>query len=106
MLPQTSQSTRRMEGPHKSPHKLPEQVTRQVPEQAPEQVQDLLHTNNTLIIELIKVIGNEEYQLNESGEVQLSAAIKKNLIPSDNCDEQGVLLLSDFDKFIEGLENH
>ena len=31
-------------------------------------------------------------QLNESGEVQLSAAIKKILIPSDNCDEQGVLL--------------
>ena len=31
-------------------------------------------------------------QINDSGEVQLSAAIKKNLIPSDNCDEQGVLL--------------
>ena len=29
-------------------------------------------------------------QLDESGEVQLSAAIKKILIPSDNCDEQGV----------------
>ena len=27
-----------------------------------------------------------------SGEVQLSEAIKKILIPSDNCDEQGVLL--------------
>ena len=34
--------------------------TEQVPEQVPEQAQDLLHTNNTLIIELIKVIGNEE----------------------------------------------
>ena len=31
-------------------------------------------------------------QLDESGEVQLSAAIKKILIPSDNCDEQGVLM--------------
>ena len=31
-------------------------------------------------------------QINDSGEVQLSAAIKKILIPSDNCDEQGVLL--------------
>jgi len=31
-------------------------------------------------------------QLNESGEVQLSAAIRKIRIPSDNCDEQGVLL--------------
>ena len=31
-------------------------------------------------------------QINESGEVQLSAAIKKLLIPSDNCDEQGVML--------------
>ena len=29
-------------------------------------------------------------QINDSGEVQLSAAIKKFLIPSDNCDEQGV----------------
>ena len=29
-------------------------------------------------------------QINDSGEVQLSAAIKKILIPSDNCDEQGV----------------
>ena len=43
----------------------PEQVTRQVPEQAPEQVQDLLHTNNTLIIELIKVIGNEELSVSQ-----------------------------------------
>ena len=31
-------------------------------------------------------------QLNESGELQLSAVIKKFLVPSDNCDEQGVLL--------------
>ena len=31
-------------------------------------------------------------QIDESGEVQLSAAIKKILIPSDNCDEQGVLM--------------
>lgn len=34
--------------------------TGQVPEQAPEQVRDLLHTNNPLIVELIKVIGDEE----------------------------------------------
>ena len=31
-------------------------------------------------------------QLNENGEVQLSEAIKKILIPSDNCDEQGVMM--------------
>ena len=31
-------------------------------------------------------------QINDNGEVQLSAAIKKILIPSDNCDEQGVLM--------------
>ena len=31
-------------------------------------------------------------QLDESGEVQLSTAIRKIRIPSDNCDEQGVLL--------------
>ena len=31
-------------------------------------------------------------QLNESGELQLSAVIKKFLVPSDNCDEQGVMM--------------
>ena len=31
-------------------------------------------------------------QIDESGEVQLSTAIRKIRIPSDNCDEQGVLL--------------
>ena len=31
-------------------------------------------------------------QIDESGEVQLSAAIRKIRIPSDNCDEQGVLM--------------
>ena len=31
-------------------------------------------------------------QLEESGELQLSAAIKKILIPSDNCDETGTIL--------------
>ena len=39
--------------------------TGQVPEQVPEQVQDLLHTNNPLIIELIKVIGNEELSVSQ-----------------------------------------
>lgn len=37
--------------------------TRQTPEQVPEQVQDLLHTNNPLIIELIKVIGEGELSI-------------------------------------------
>jgi fido (protein-threonine AMPylation protein) len=43
----------------------PEQVPEQVPEQAPEQVleQSLLHTNNPLIKELVKVIGNEELSI-------------------------------------------
>ena len=31
-------------------------------------------------------------QIDESGEVQLSTAIRKIRIPSDNCDEQGVLM--------------
>ena len=35
----------------------------QVPEQAPEQ--DLLHTNNQLIIELINIIGNEELSISQ-----------------------------------------
>jgi fido (protein-threonine AMPylation protein) len=37
----------------------------QVPEQVPEQVQDLLHTNNPLIIKLVKVIGNEELSVSQ-----------------------------------------
>lgn len=37
----------------------------QVPEQAPEQVLDLLHTKNSLVIELIKVIGNEELSISQ-----------------------------------------
>ncbi len=31
-------------------------------------------------------------QIGESGELQLFTAIKKFLIPSDNCDDQGVLM--------------
>ena len=31
-------------------------------------------------------------QIDESGEVQLSTAVRKIRIPSDNCDEQGVLM--------------
>lgn len=41
----------------------PEQVPEQVPEQATEQ--DLLHTNNQLIIELINTIGNEELSISQ-----------------------------------------
>ena len=37
----------------------------QVPEQVPEQARDLLHTNNPQILELIKVIGNEEFSLSQ-----------------------------------------
>ena len=39
--------------------------TRQVPEQVPEQVQDLFHTNNPLIIELIKVLGHDELSISQ-----------------------------------------
>ena len=39
--------------------------TRTSNEQAPEQVQDLLRTSNALIIELIKVIGNEEQSISK-----------------------------------------
>ncbi len=41
--------------------KAPEQV----PEQVPEQARDLLHTSNPLIIELIKVIGSEEFSVSQ-----------------------------------------
>lgn len=37
----------------------------QVPEQVPEQARNLLHTNNPLIIDLIKVIGNEELSVSQ-----------------------------------------
>lgn len=39
--------------------------TEQAPEQVPEQVRDLFHTNNTLIIELIKVLGHEELSISQ-----------------------------------------
>ena len=39
--------------------------TGQVPEQVPEQVKDLLHTNNTHIIRLIKEIGDKEFSIAE-----------------------------------------
>ncbi len=42
-----------------------QEVPEQVPEQVSEQVRDLLHTNNPLIIELIKVIGNEELSVSQ-----------------------------------------
>ena len=41
------------------------QAPEQVPEQAPEQVKDLLHTNNTHIIRLIKEIGDKELSIAE-----------------------------------------
>ena len=50
------------------PHKYPTNTrasTRTSIRQAPEQVRDLLHTNNTLIIELIKVLGNEELSVSQ-----------------------------------------
>ena len=37
----------------------------QTPEQVPEQVHDLLHTNNPLVIELIKVLGHEELSISQ-----------------------------------------
>ena len=42
-------------------------------------------------------------QINDSGELQLSTAIKKILIPSDNCDDTGTILYN-LDAIIEGLE--
>ena len=39
--------------------------TQQAPEQAPEQVVDLLHTNNTLVIDLIKRIGRESLSISQ-----------------------------------------
>jgi len=47
------------------PEQAPEQVPEQVPEQAPEQAHDLLHTNNQLIIGLVRIIGNEEFSISQ-----------------------------------------
>ncbi len=41
------------------------QAPEQVPEQAPEQARDLFHTNNPLVIELIKVLGYEELSISQ-----------------------------------------
>ena len=37
----------------------------QVPEQVPEQARDILHTNNPLIIELVKAIGNDRFSISQ-----------------------------------------
>ena len=49
---------------HAAPTSTPTS-TEQAPEQAPEQVRDLLHINNPLIVELVKVIGNEAYSISQ-----------------------------------------
>ena len=41
------------------------QAPEQAPEQVPEQARDLLHTNNQLVIGLIRIIGNEEYSVSQ-----------------------------------------
>ena len=41
------------------------QTPEQVPEQVPEQARDLFHTNNPLVIELIKVLGHEELSISQ-----------------------------------------
>ena len=41
------------------------QAPEQVPEQVPEQARDLFHTNNPLVIELIKVLGHEELSISQ-----------------------------------------
>ena len=41
------------------------QAPEQAPEQVPEQAHDLLHTNNPLVIELIKVLGYEELSISQ-----------------------------------------
>ena len=47
--------------------KMPEseQAPELVPEQVPEQVYDKLHTDNSLIIELVKVIGDGEFSVSQ-----------------------------------------
>ena len=42
---------------------LTQEAPEQVPEQAPEQAHDLVHTNNPLILELIKIIGKEKLSI-------------------------------------------
>ena len=41
------------------------QAPEQVPEQVPEQARDLFHTNNILIVELVKVLGHEELSISQ-----------------------------------------
>ena len=43
--------------------------TKKVPEQVPEQVRDLFHTNNPLIVELIKIIGLKAYSISQLMEI-------------------------------------
>jgi hypothetical protein len=48
-----------------SDHTSSGQAPEQVPEQVPEQARDLFHTNNPLVIELIKVLGYEELSISQ-----------------------------------------
>ena len=41
------------------------QVPEQVPEQGPEQAVNILFTNNTLIIDLVKIIGHNEFSISQ-----------------------------------------
>ena len=125
---------------------------RMTSEQARRFGEDVLFNNDTFWLsqkrmsELYNVtiqdISYHLIQINDSGELRLSTAIKKVLIPSDNCDDTGTILynldaiiavgyrvnsyeeaeakalgeyekfwriqdktiLSDFDRFIEGLD--
>ena len=47
------------------PNLAPRTSTGQVPEQVPEQVRGLLHSNNSLVVGLVKVIGEEELSLSQ-----------------------------------------
>ena len=51
--------------PHLATEQVPEQVPEQAPEQVPEQVRDLLHTDNQLIVGLVRIIGNETYSISQ-----------------------------------------
>ena len=46
-----------------STRQVPHQAPEQHPEQVPEQARDLLHTNNPLVLDLVKKIGYEEWSI-------------------------------------------
>ena len=65
----------------------------------------VLFNNDTFWLSQKRMSDYHLIQINDSGELQLSTAIKKVLIPSDNCDDTGTILYN-LDAIIAGYDRY